>query len=65
MSNSLWPHGLAHQALLHLPEFVQSHVHWVGDAIQPSHDLLPASPFEIYVCVCVCVCVCVSVCVYI
>ena len=26
-----------------LPEFTQIHVHWVGDAIQPSHPLL--SPF--------------------
>ena len=26
-----------------LPEFNQTHVHWVGDAIQPSHPLL--SPF--------------------
>ena len=25
-----------------LPEFTQTHVHWVGDAIQPSH--LPLSP---------------------
>ena len=24
-----------------LPEFAQIHVHWVGDAIQPSHPLLP------------------------
>ena len=24
-----------------LPEFTQSHVHWVGDAIQPSHPLSP------------------------
>ena len=24
-----------------LPEFTQTHVHWVGDAIQPSHPLLP------------------------
>ena len=23
----------------HLPEFAQTHVHWVGDAIQPSHPL--------------------------
>ena len=23
-----------------LPEFTQTHVHWVGDAIQPSHPLL-------------------------
>ena len=26
--------------LHHLPELVQSHVHWAGDAIQPSHPLL-------------------------
>ena len=24
-----------------LPEFTQTHVHWVGDAIQPSHPLCP------------------------
>ena len=24
-----------------LPEFTQTHVHWVGDAIQPSHPLSP------------------------
>ena len=28
----------------HLPEFAQVHVHWVGDAIQPSHPLIPSSP---------------------
>ena len=27
-----------------LPDFTQTHVHWVGDAIQPSHPLL--SPFS-------------------
>ena len=27
-----------------LPEFIQSHVHWVGDAIQPSHPLSSPSP---------------------
>ena len=27
-----------------LPEFTQTHVHWVGDAIQPSHPLLSLSP---------------------
>ena len=27
-----------------LPELAQTHVHWVGDAIQPSHPLLPPSP---------------------
>ena len=26
-----------------LPEFAQTHVHWVGDAIQPPHPLSPAS----------------------
>ena len=29
----------------HLPEFTQTHVHWVSDAIQPSHPLSsPSSP---------------------
>ena len=27
----------------YLPEFAQTHVHWVGDAIQPSYPLLPPS----------------------
>ena len=27
-----------------LREFTQTHVHWVGDAIQPSHPLLSPSP---------------------
>ena len=27
----------------YLPEFAQTHVHWVCDAIQPSHPLLPFS----------------------
>ena len=30
--------------LHYLPEFAQIHVHWVSDAIQPSHPLLPPSP---------------------
>ena len=30
--------------LHYLLEFAQTHVHWVSDAIQPSHPLLPASP---------------------
>ena len=30
--------------LHHLPEFVQTHVHWDGDAIQPSCPLLSPSP---------------------
>ena len=28
----------------HLPEFAQTEVHWVSDAIQPSHPLSPSSP---------------------
>ena len=27
-----------------LPEFIQNHTHWVGDAIQPSHPLSTPSP---------------------
>ena len=30
--------------LHHLPEFAQTHVHWVGDVIQTSHTLLSPSP---------------------
>jgi len=29
----------------YLLQFSQSHVHWVSDAIQPSHPLSPPSPF--------------------
>ena len=28
----------------YLPAFAQTHVHWVNDAIQQSHPLLPTSP---------------------
>ena len=32
-------------SVLHgLPEFTQTHVHWVGDVIQPSHPLFSPSP---------------------
>ena len=32
-------------ALHYLPEFAETHVHWVNDAIQPSHPLsLPSPP---------------------
>ena len=31
-------------ALHHLPEFAQTHVHWISDAIQPSHPLSSPSP---------------------
>ena len=42
VSDSLWPHGLQHTRLpcpSPLPEFPQTHVHWVSDAIQPSYPL--------------------------
>ena len=32
--------------LHYLPEFVQTHVRWASDAIQPSHSLLPPSPLS-------------------
>ena len=45
--NSLWPHGLysmPDSSVLHyLPQFAQIHVHWVSDAIQPSHSMSPPS----------------------
>ena len=47
MSNSLKPHGLQHTRLScrnYLLEFAQTHIHWVSDAIQPSHPLSPPSP---------------------
>ena len=31
-----------------LPEFTQTHVHWVGDAIQPSHPLSFSSPSSLF-----------------
>ena len=37
----------AHQASKvhhHFPEFTQTHVHWLSDAIQPSHPLSSPSP---------------------
>ena len=33
--------------LHYLQEFAQAGVHWVGDAIQPSHYLLSPSPFDL------------------
>ena len=43
VSNFLQPHESQH---VHhqLPEFTQTHVHWVSDAIQPSHPLSYPSP---------------------
>ena len=46
--------------LSYLLEFAETHVHWVSNAIQPSHPLSPPSPPALYVRVCVCVCVCVG-----
>ena len=34
---------LGFPVLQHLPEFAQTHVYWVGDAIQPSHPLSSSS----------------------
>ena len=33
--------------LHYLPEFVQTHVHWISDAIQPSHSLSSPSPLAL------------------
>ena len=42
MSDSLRPHKSQHARPVYhqLLEFIQTHIHWVGDAIQPSHPLL-------------------------
>ena len=50
MSNSLQPHGLQHARLpVHhqLLELAQTHVHRVGDVIQPSHPLSFPSPADL------------------
>ena len=47
VSDSLQSYGLQHaRPPVHhqLPEFTQTQVHWVGDAIQPSHPLSSPSP---------------------
>ena len=47
MSDSVTPWTAALQAFPvhhHLPEFTQTHVHQVGNAIQPSHPLSSPSP---------------------
>ena len=41
VSNSVTPGLPVHHQL---PEFTQTHVHWVSDAIQPSHPLSSPSP---------------------
>ena len=46
MSDYFWPHGEMTGLPVHhqLPEFTQTHLHWVRDAIQPSHPLSSPSP---------------------
>ena len=47
VSDSLWPRGLRHARLPRpwpTPGARQSHVHWLGDAIQPSHPPSFPSP---------------------
>ena len=47
VSDSLWPQESQHARLpvhYQLPEFSQTHVHRVSDAIQPSHPLSSPSP---------------------
>ena len=47
VSYSLRLHGLQQARLSvihHLPEFAQTQIHQVNDAIQPSHPLSPPSP---------------------
>ena len=51
ISNSLWPQWTAaHQTSLSFTisqSFAQPHVHWVSNAIQPSHLLLSPSPLAL------------------
>ena len=47
VSDSLRSHGLQHArfpVVLYLTELAQIHVHWIRDAIQPSHTM--SSPFS-------------------
>ena len=41
---TLWTAACQASLLHHLPEFAQTHVHWVGNAIRSSHSLLSPSP---------------------
>ena len=41
---TLWTDMPDFPVLHDLPELTQTHVHWVGDAIQPSHPLSSPSP---------------------
>ena len=49
-SDSLWTHicsTLGFSVHHYLPDFAQTHVHWVSDAIQPSHPLSSSFPLAI------------------
>ena len=47
MSGSLWPHGLQTPGLpVPHHQLTQTHIHWVGHAIQSSHPLLSPSPLS-------------------
>ena len=50
MSDSLRPYGLQHArhfpVIHHLPEFAQTHVHWVDDAIQPLSSPSPPAQHQ-------------------
>ena len=51
VSNSLWSMDCStpgFPVLHHLQELAQTHVHWVRDAIQPSHPLSSPSPPAFY-----------------
>ena len=56
MSNTLQSHDFREPprstpgffVLHHLLEFAQTHIHWVSDAIQPSHPLSPPSPLALF-----------------
>ena len=41
---TLWKPMPSFPVFHHLPEFTQTHVHWVSDAVQPSHPLSSPSP---------------------
>ena len=52
MSDSLRPHELQHARPLcpsPTPEFTETHINRVGDAIHPSHPLLSPSPLTLNV----------------
>ena len=44
LCDPIWAVACQASLSIHLPEFTQTHVHQVGDAIQPSHPLSSPSP---------------------